>query len=104
MSESLQNKRLLWLGHLERTEESFLPSKCRKFQDDSSLNREKPTKTWSKVIHKCESQQGGFIDSSSPMYPFISRLSNSRCCHCCRLMGTYVQNGFDPFHARKPLV
>ena len=64
MSESLQNKRLLWLGHLESTEESFLPSKCRKFQDDSSLNREKPTKTWTKVIHKCESQQGVFIDSS----------------------------------------
>ena len=61
MSESLQNKRLLWLGHLERTEESFLPSKCRKFQGDSSVNREKPTNTWSKVIHNCKSQQGVFV-------------------------------------------
>ena len=53
MSESLQSKRLLLLGYLERTEKRFLPSKCQKFQDDSSLKREKPTKGWSKVIHIC---------------------------------------------------
>ena len=50
VQECLQNRRLLWFGHLERMEESPWPSKTRNFRVGGSLARERPRKTWCGVI------------------------------------------------------
>ena len=52
MRQPLQNRRLPWVGHLERMEECFWPSKCGKVEGSVRILRDQPRKAWSEVINK----------------------------------------------------
>ena len=48
--EFFDDRRLQWLGHLERIEENTWSRKCRTFKVSGNFPRGQPRKTWNGVI------------------------------------------------------